>query len=650
MISTVKIWAQSSFGLTGYWNPDKSEYSLMNSFESSPSNFISLKDWGLTLSYGDEFANNSTSNLYLISLSKKLGNHFITLRYTPGYQKEFVFNNGQSIILQDSSAQSLNTKLTYKELFGLGYSYKFSDNVSAGFSLRYFKQQINQESVLPVFSDTVYLISQNQIENANFWRGDIGINYSPAGNILLSLSSINLLDLNENTVGSDIAQYEIKKPKGALLGISYSPAKQLGLNFLYETENAFQAGINSYIQAFGGQIGIGLTAFHDHFQNPYIAGIEPAVAYSSKLFGITLSGVKYFSNRNVSNSFLTFMNKGINNIINNRYSYDKAVLTLTFTLNTISTKTAEFVDGKILNEIYPTLTDNYLTKPFASCKVANLTDHYITIKPSSKIEGVNGDKIDSPPVKIPPKDTVDVPFFTIIPESYNKTKPGISYVDFYLTTKDNNLDDRLQKPILVNGINAWNGKVIYLRYFIKRDLQYSMDYSKNILSKYKKELDTLSYAVSIFYKAKILFNNFVKKLVYTSTPRAESDYVQFPHETLKLKGGNCDDLSVCYSSLLESIGIQTALVDYKPVDGIGHVNILINTQLSPDQAKLITKNDRKYFIRKNENGVDEVWIPVETTSLTNFDTAWDLGSQKFNNDALNELGIAKGNVEIVDVY
>ena len=65
MFSTVKIWAQSSFGLTGYWYPGQGLNSLMNSFESNPSNFISIKDWGLTLSYGDEFANASTSNLYL---------------------------------------------------------------------------------------------------------------------------------------------------------------------------------------------------------------------------------------------------------------------------------------------------------------------------------------------------------------------------------------------------------------------------------------------------------------------------------------------------------------------------------------------------------------------------------------------------------
>jgi len=138
--------------------------------------------------------------------------------------------------------------------------------------------------------------------------------------------------------------------------------------------------------------------------------------------------------------------------------------------------------------------------------------------------------------------------------------------------------------------------------------------------------------------------------VYTSSPRSAQDYVQFPHETISLKGGNCDDLSVCYSSLLESVGIQTAFVDYKPINGIGHVNVLINTQLSPEQAKLITDNENKYIVRKNELGISEVWIPIETTSLTNFSTAWNLGAEKFNDDAINNLGIAKGLVQIVDVY
>ena len=146
------------------------------------------------------------------------------------------------------------------------------------------------------------------------------------------------------------------------------------------------------------------------------------------------------------------------------------------------------------------------------------------------------------------------------------------------------------------------------------------------------------------------FNDFVKKLVYTSDPRTTAEYVQFPKQTIELKGGDCDDLSVAYSSLLESVGIQTALVDYKSDGEIRHVNILFNTQLSPSQAKFITSNDSKYFIRKNEQGKDEIWIPIETTSLSEFDEAWNDGVEKFNREAIIEMGLASGKVEIIDVY
>jgi hypothetical protein len=36
------------------------------------------------------------------------------------------------------------------------------------------------------------------------------------------------------------------------------------------------------------------------------------------------------------------------------------------------------------------------------------------------------------------------------------------------------------------------------------------------------------------------------------------DYVQFPRETLRLKSGDCDDLSVLVSAGLENLGIRTA--------------------------------------------------------------------------------------------
>lgn len=650
MISTYKISAQSSFGLAGYWYPESSPGFLANGLESNPSPLSSIQDWGLKMSYGGEFYGNTTSNLYLIAISKKIGRHYFTLRYTPGYQKEFTFSNGQQIILQDSTAESLDSRFTYKELFGMGYSYDFTPDLSAGFSLRYFTQTFEQDGVLPVFSDTLYLIRDSQAKKANLWRAELGFNYKFSDNFSISLSSINLITLRESPRDTLLSSFELRSDKGALLGVQAAPLNNTGVSLLLETNGSFQTGINKFWPLLNGNLGIGFTAFHDKYQSPFIAGLIPAVSYANKLFGITLSGVKYFTDRSLPQPFSVFKHNGIDNIINNSYSYNKAVLTFTFRLNTLNTQTVKFADVDIIKDIYPTLSENYLTYPFAKAKVVNLTGKPVTVKPSSKIEGINPERIDSPPIVIPPKDTAEVPFFTIIPHTYQRSKTGISYIDFYVSDASNREEDKIQKPILINGINAWDGKVINLRYFIKKDNRFSMNYAKEILGGYKKELDTLSYALSIFYKTKILFNKFVKNMVYTSSPRAEQDYVQFPHETFKLKGGNCDDLSVCFSSLLESVGIQTALVDYKPVNGIGHVNVLVNTQLSPSQAGLITSNDSKYIVRKNDQGLEEVWIPVETTSLSDFNKAWDLGAQKFNEDALNDLGLAKGKVQIVDIY
>ncbi|MDO8549628.1 MAG: hypothetical protein Q7S39_05700, partial [Ignavibacteria bacterium] len=642
--------AQSSFELTGNQGFNNESSSLLNSFEINPSNFSLLKDWGLTLSYGSEFSDEINSNIYLLSLSKRFSNHFLSVRYTPGYQKDFLFSMGESIIFEDSTTQTLNSHFSYKELFGSGYSYKLSDKFSTGFSLRYFTEEFTIESVRPIFGDSVDIIIESEAEKNNFWKADIGINYFPSERILLSVSSINLFTFGETNLSAENEQLSLKKDKAAQLGISYLPIKKLELNLIYETTNSFQSGFNTYFDIGSGKLGAGLTAFHDKFQTPFIAGIIPALSYSNNLFGVTLSGVKYFSDRKEIQSFSEFSQDGLTNILNNRYSFDKAVLTLTFTLNTIKVQSVELADVEIINEIYPTLSQLYFETPFAIGKVINLTEEPVLVKPYSRIEGINSDNIQSPEIIISGNDTVEVNFFTLIPESVSKSKTEISYADFYVSVSGDEPDDQLQKAVLVNGNNSWDGNVSNLKYFIKKDLNFSLNYSKEILSNYKTQLDTLPNNLSDFYKTKIIFNALIKNLVYTSDPRASAEYVQFPGETVKLKGGDCDDLSVLFSSLLESVGIETALVDYKAAEGIRHVNVLTNTKLKPEESNLITENDTRYFLRKNENGEDEIWIPVETTSLNNFDDAWNTGVEKFNDEALQKLGLATREVEIIDIY
>jgi Transglutaminase-like domain len=650
MLSSVEIFPQSSLGTGAYWSPlFKNEFQL-NSFESNVSNLSFLRDWGLSFSYGGEFSNTTSSNLYMISISKTLGDNNFTFRYTPGYQKEFTFNNDVSIIIDTTSSQSLNSYFTYKELFGMGYSYRFSQNLSAGFTLRYFNQEFNSEGLSTVIKvDSIYLQRINDVQDYNFWKWDFGINYLLDNKLSFSISSQNLLKIGNNDIDPDLGDFELRTPKEIIAGISYLPISSLGLNVIYESNNSFLADFNGRSKIFGQDFGVSISVFHDETQQPYLAGLVSAISYSNDLLSVSLSSIKYFLQRNNSASFDDFKADGISNIINNKYSFDKILLNVSFALNTLSRQEAKLINVEIEKEIYPALEDDYLNTPFAVGKVVNLTDKRITVKPYCKIEKINSEKVQSPQVEIDPGDTAEVKFYALMPQSYSDKDMEISTADFSISTQ-NDLQDQFQKPILVRGINSWDGNVSNLKYFIEKDYNFSMKYSKNVISSYKAFLDTIPYALSNFYKAKYIFNNFIKKMVYASDPRASVDYVQYPHETLELKGGNCDDFSVLYSSLLESIGIQTALIDYKPDEEmIGHVSLMFNTELSPNQAKLITGNDRKFFVRKNDKGEEQVWIVVETTSLTNFDKAWDLGSQKFDHDAVDNFGLVKGNVAIVNV-
>ena len=650
MCPLISISAQSSFGLNGLLGISDESFTSINSFEYNPSNYSVIKDWGFSFTYGGEISPSISSNLYQVSIAKSFGNHLISLRYSPGYQKEFIFKSGSTIIDTTSGSVNLESNFLYKELFGAGYSYRFNNEISAGLNFRYYNQEFNRENVSAIFSDTLYFIRTTEKDNSDFWKTDIGLVWKPSNYFTLNFATVNMFVLKNSIQFDENKDYEIKIEKSFLAGLNYFPIKDFSLNLIYETNNSFIAGFSNLFVINKNKLGFSFSAYHDKEQNPFIAGILPSAIFISKYFDVSLTWVKYLSDRKSISNYSDFKDNGISNIINNRFSFDKILLTTNFKLNTRVEQRIKFLDVTINQNIYPALANKYIDLPIATAKVLNLTNEIIDVKPVILINKITEDKFQSPIVSIFPNDTTEIDFYAVIPESYSGTNPEITYANFYLMTVNDDFDDEFQKALLVNGINAWDGNVHNLKYFIKRDLDFSVRYSKAILAMHKPEIDTLINAATDFYKAKILFNSFVEELTYTSDPRASAEYVQYPKQTLELKGGDCDDLSVCYSSLLESIGIETALVDYKPLNKIRHVNIMFNTKLSPQQAYLITENDTKYFIRKNNDGVDEVWIPVETTSLSDFDLAWTLAANKFQNEAISNYGMIKGEVEIIDIY
>jgi hypothetical protein len=657
MLNNSITYSQQSLDNYGFIGNSSNGHFRLNSLESNVNNYSSVDDWEFSMSLRTELSTSNNINLDYFTLGKRLNDHYLYLRYSPGVQQEFVLNSGSEIIFGET-VQNYQTKLDYSEKYGFGYSYNFSDDFTIGFSSRYFQQEFIEEYPYFYFTDSANIIQiREEVVNKNYWRGDIGLEYTFLNNLRLSLSSTNLFILKDFDEEDSESEFEIrrndfnlKQNKEAILGVNYFPSENWNISGLFETSTAFVIGGSYSFLNVNSSLIIGATVFHDKHQAPFITGISSSLNYSNRSLSITLSYLKYLSDRTKTRSIEDFRSIGIHNLQNNLFTSDRLNLSVNFALSFKEQKMLEFIDLEIKKDIFPNFKDYYIDHPIAVGRVVNLSDEFVTVKPSSFIGDINSENVYSPSVSVQPNDTVDVPFFIILGNDFkqhNKTK--ISQANFYLTTVNSEPDDVFQKPILVHDNNSWDGNVHNLRYFVKSDIGFSNKYALNILTG-DQNINKVNREVENFEKTKILFENFASSMTYIADRRASVDHVQFPNETISLKGGDCDDLSVCFSSLLESVGIQTAFIDYRPNGTIGHVTLLINTNLTPQESDLITINDRKYFTRKNVTNKEEIWIPLEITSLTSFNEAWKLGAIKFYEEAIDNFGLSKNRVEIVDVY
>jgi Flp pilus assembly protein TadD len=97
------------------------------------------------------------------------------------------------------------------------------------------------------------------------------------------------------------------------------------------------------------------------------------------------------------------------------------------------------------------------------------------------------------------------------------------------------------------------------------------------------------------------------------------DTVQFARETLKYRTGDCDDLSVLYASLLESVGVETAIILLP-----GHVLVGVAPGTGVDGVGQVTVDPDRYVVHE-----DRVFLPIETTMVgKRFSQAWDAGAKE----------------------
>ncbi len=99
------------------------------------------------------------------------------------------------------------------------------------------------------------------------------------------------------------------------------------------------------------------------------------------------------------------------------------------------------------------------------------------------------------------------------------------------------------------------------------------------------------------------------------------DSISLPRDTLKRLTGDCDDLTVLYCALLETVGVESAFLTVP-----GHIYAAFNSKV-PSRDFRSVHPDKTMTL--NIDG--ELWVPVEITMVgtDDFLAAWRKGSEEF---------------------
>jgi hypothetical protein len=105
------------------------------------------------------------------------------------------------------------------------------------------------------------------------------------------------------------------------------------------------------------------------------------------------------------------------------------------------------------------------------------------------------------------------------------------------------------------------------------------------------------------------------------------DFLQFPRQTLSFRAGDCDDLSICYSSTMQAVGIKTAFITIP-----GHLYMAFSTGLSEREMRTTFDRHDDFIIHEGE-----AWVPVEVTLLQDgFLEAWRVGARQWREHSARE--------------
>jgi tetratricopeptide (TPR) repeat protein len=134
----------------------------------------------------------------------------------------------------------------------------------------------------------------------------------------------------------------------------------------------------------------------------------------------------------------------------------------------------------------------------------------------------------------------------------------------------------------------------------------------------------LQYAIGMFEAERLYGLNYVVVPANDySVKHGLKDYidsVQFPHQTLSNRGGDCSDLAILFATLMQSVGVEAAFITIP-----GHIFAAFDTGMTEAEARAGFYDPGLLVYRDGR-----AWIPVEVTMVRDgFIKAWRVAAKEW---------------------
>jgi hypothetical protein len=626
----------------------------LSAIDWNPAGLSLVQYWSLS---GTSFMNSTggqTSGTFSLAgaASRLSENHSVAARFSPGVSLEFIVPS--TFTVADSTTQLVarfDKAIEYRERFAAGYAYRFNDRLAAGIAIHDYDE--NVKDVQYVLDSNSVLVSTIVESHGGSIGGDLGVLWEPLSPWVIGAVVKNAFTLAHSELPEEVRDYALSRRAYGRLGIGYRGLERTLLGLDLDTERRFRLGGEWTASEALRLQGSVYTDASDGFIAD-AASVGLTYRFNEFTIGANYLGFLHAETHAGSADLEAFLSSPLQEIEYNRYVPSRASFSVSMNIGTNVVALAKIEYADIAGDVYPAARTTYALNPIGKARVRNLSDKPIDARVRFRVDGFMNTPTEMQPRRIEPGAVEEIPVYALFSDNLNgnrdlSVREGVIEVR---STAGGDAEDRYPAKILVHGRNDWNGDAGTLKYFVRPDDDSVIAFTRRVLGAQKAMLDTLPSQLQAMAKVRLLFDSLAARLTYVADPEKADDFVQYPGETLRLRSGDCDDMSVCYSSLLNGVGIPTAFIDVVPPSrpDSSHIYMMLDTGIDAAQAHTVSNNAKRYLIRTNSQGNPTVWLPLETTVVrSGFDAAWSTGAEEYYTDVELKLGLVKGWVRLVDL-